>query len=449
MRKVIPLKETYRPRIVDFFSGAGGLSAGFCEAGFELIGALDFWKPACDSIQANHPDAYVECGNISKIEPSDFAAKLSGEPDVVLGGPSCQGFSTSSGLGRQGRKEDDHRNTQFQDFVRFVDFLRPKWIVMENVPGLLLYGEGKVARAIVQAFRSIGYNVAPMILLAADFGVPQLRRRLVFVGNRTGKSVAFPQPTNGDPELWKGFALPFEHLSRIGNKNAGSAVAPHVSFDDACSDLPEIEEGETFEGRYPSPAKSDFQRHIRKGSRTLTLHSAFRLSDFDREAISHIKPGQNWRSLPKHLKVGRFAKIREYDATTLLRRLVGHKPSYTITTKFNEATTGAFTHPHQNRTLSIREAARLQSFLDSYKFLGSPVEIRRQIGNAVPPLLAERIATALLPEVLADCGVKKPANAGVQDRLMIDPDVEFDVLVGLKSARTASAAIAQGTLFGD
>jgi DNA (cytosine-5)-methyltransferase 1 len=167
---------------------------------------------------------------------------------VIVGGPSCQGFSTSGGLSRAtGRDRDDPRNLLFLNYLDLVDELRPSWIVFENVPGLLLYNQGRVALEIVRAFREIGYTVVPMILLAADFGVPQLRRRLVFVGNRTGADIPFPAATHGNADLWRNYALPFAHLSRIGH-GGDDQVLPHVSFADACSDLPSVEEAKKSMG---------------------------------------------------------------------------------------------------------------------------------------------------------------------------------------------------------
>jgi DNA (cytosine-5)-methyltransferase 1 len=309
---------------------------------------------------------------------------------------------------------------------------------MENVPGLLLFKRGHVAAEVIKQFRVIGYCVVPVILLAADFGVPQLRRRLFFVGNRTGSGVPFPIPTNGNPDLWKGFALPFEHLSRIGNKSTLSTILPHVSFRDACGDLPPIKPGgdPSIDLEYSSLPFSEFQRIMRSpDSEIVSLHCAFTPSSFERAAIKVLKPGQNWNSLPAELKTGRFSRIRPYDATTLMRRLSDDLPAYTINTKFNDATTGAYIHPSQNRTLSVREAARLQSFPDDYIFLGSLPEIRKQIGNAVPTLLAEKIARSLRPYLLKDMGFSAVHDMDDANQYLVDPDQDVSSLIGLKSQR--------------
>tara|TARA_R110002073_G_scaffold280193_1_gene444388 strand:+ start:3840 stop:5168 length:1329 start_codon:yes stop_codon:yes gene_type:complete len=435
---------TLKPTVVDLFCGAGGLSAGFQSAGYSIIGGLDSWGPAVSSFALNKARARAVRGDVREIDESEFLGSLTAAPDVVLGGPSCQGFSTSSGLSRSGRKKDDPRNSHFMHFIRLVNALSPGWVVMENVTGLLLFNRGDVAHKIIDEFAKIGYKVIPMILLAADFGVPQLRRRLFFVGNRTAQPISFPMPTNGNPDLWKNFALPFEHLSRIGNKSSAGAVAPHVSIADAISDLPIVKPGEQFdEAPYPGRPESAFQRRMRRYSRRLSLHVAAQLSAFDATAIPHIGEGQNWTALPENVKSGRFSRIRSYDATTLMKRPKWDGPSYTITTKTNDATAGPFIHPRQDRTLTLREAARLQSFPDNYKFFGTHSEIRKQIGNAVPPLLGERIARAILPEVLEYSGLSTSQKS--PPRLTFDPVTDVHELIGLKKPRKRQDG--QGLLF--
>ncbi len=422
-------KRGKSPRVLDLFSGAGGIAWGFAEAGYQIVGGIDCWEPAIESFEANFGGAVGMLRDLRKSDFSDIQSLVGNKGvDVIVGGPSCQGFSTSGGLSRaSGRDERDPRNKLFLNYIDLVDHLRPAWVVFENVPGLLLYNQGRVALEIIRAFREIGYSLVPMILLAADFGVPQLRRRLVFVGNRTGMDIAFPAATHGDFELWKTFSLPFAHLSRIGH-GSSEQVLPHVTFSDACSDLPPISEGEEVNGvPYPARAQTDYQRKMRLRSRLVRQHFAAELSSLDRTAAQKLRPGQNWRDLPVSFLPERFKKIRPYDATTLLRRLENDKPTYTITTKFNEATTGAFIHPSQPRTLSLREAARLQSLPDHFVFAGSPAQVRHQIGNAVPPMLAAAIAEAILPSVMKDIGAR-PGPA-LRDIISIENKVaEADIL---------------------
>ena len=428
-------RKIYGPTVLDLFSGAGGIALGFADAGYRVIGGIDNFQQAVESFDANIPGAR---GMLRDLRDPNFADVRdfvgSAGVDVIVGGPSCQGFSTSGGLSRaSGRDQNDPRNHLFLNYLDLVDELRPSWIVFENVPGLLLYNQGRVALEIVRAFREIGYTVVPMILLAADFGVPQLRRRLVFVGNRTKADVAFPAATHGNADLWRNYALPFAHLSRIGH-GAHDEVLPHVSFADACADLPPVMEGKEIDRvKYPGQATTAYQREIRKGSRLVRQHAAAELSSLDRLAAKVLKAGQNWRNLPAEQLPDRFRKIRPYDATTILRRLQNDAPAYTITTKFNEGTTGAFIHPDQARTLTLREAARLQSFPDRFVFSGSQAQVRQQIGNAVPPLLARALAEAILPSVLRD--VQGHACPALRDIVVVENKVGDADILKLRAPR--------------
>lgn len=416
------------PSVLDLFSGAGGIALGFADAGYRVIGGIDNFQQAVETFEANIPSARGLMRDLRVSDFSDVREFVGSEGvDVIVGGPSCQGFSTSGGLSRaSGRDQDDPRNRLFINYLDLVDELRPSWIVFENVPGLLLYNQGRVALEIVRAFREIGYTVIPMILLAADFGVPQLRRRLVFIGNRTGADIPFPSATHGNADLWRNYALPFAHLSRIGH-GAGEEVLPHISFADACSDLPPVKEGKEIDGeKYPGPARTAYQREMRKRSRLVRQHAAADLAALDRLAARTLKPGENWRNVPIDQLPERFRKIRPYDATTILRRLQNDAPAYTITTKFNEGTTGAFIHPDQARTLTLREAARLQSFPDRFVFSGSQAQIRQQIGNAVPPLLARALAEAILPSILRDLrgrGCKALRDVVIVENKVGDADI--------------------------
>ncbi len=423
------------PTVLDLFSGAGGIALGFADAGYRIVGGIDNFQQATESFNANIKGAR---GLVRDLRISDFSDIRdfvgSAGVDVIVGGPSCQGFSTSGGLSRAtGRDQDDPRNRLFLNYLDLVDELRPSWIVFENVPGLLLYNQGRVALEIVRAFREIGYTVVPMILLAADFGVPQLRRRLVFIGNRTGADIPFPAATHGNADLWRNYALPFAHLSRIGH-GSGDEVLPHVSFAEACSDLPPVDEGKEIDGvKYPCRAATAYQRDMREGSRLVRQHVAADLAAIDRLAARTLKAGQNWRDIPIEQLPDRFRRIRPYDATTILKRLQNDAPAYTITTKFNEGTTGAFIHPEQARTLTLREAARLQSFPDRFVFSGSAAQIRQQIGNAVPPLLARALAEAILPSVLHD--VRGETGEALRDVVVVENKVGDADILKLRAPR--------------
>lgn len=423
------------PRVLDLFCGAGGLSDGFRAAGYDIAGGIDTWQPAIDTFKMNFPQATGLKADLRTLTADDVQSEIGGKIDVVVGGPSCQGFSTSGGLSRAtGRDADDPRNKLFLNYVDLVEALDPSWIVFENVPGLLLYDQGKVALEIVTAFKEIGYSLVPMILLAADFGVPQLRRRLFFVGNKTGSDIPFPAATHGNENLWADYALPFAHLSRIGHGSSTATLLPHVTFADACDDLPPLAEGEMIDDQaYGKTARTEYQRLMRKRAAVVRQHGASDLAALDRLAAQTLQPGQNWRDMPIDDLPDRFKRIRRYDATTLLKRLKPDAPSYTITTKFNEATTGAFLHPVDPRTISLREAARLQSFADDFIFSGSPSQMRQQIGNAVPPLLAQAVAEAMYPNVMADIGV--PDVVPIRDAVLVSPSVSSGDILRLRAPR--------------
>lgn len=382
-----------QPTVVDLFCGAGGLSFGFQEVGFNVVVGVDIDSAACSTFTRNHPTANVINRKIQKVDAREIQAFLRGKrPDVVIGGPSCQGFSTVGP-----RNFDDPRNLQFKEFVRLVKELKPECLLMENVVGLLLYNKGIYGRQICDLFGELGYRTEARILLAADFGVPQLRRRVFFIGTRRKLSIPFPKPTHCDPELWEDYALPFTKLSEIGQKNGDESLPRHLTVAEGISDLPPVGEADDRDDLpYDREPTSEYQRLMRQGSKSIRHHITDGMSDSERKMVQALKPGDNWRALPLNLLPERFKKIRPYDATTLLMRLRWDRPAYTITTKSAEVTSGAFIHPDQDRTLSVREAARLQSFPDRFLFTGTQEEKRRQIGNSVPPLLARRLAEAVM-----------------------------------------------------
>ncbi len=382
-----------KPSVIDLFCGAGGLSYGFEQAGFRITVGVDNDPEACRTFEANHSNARVIASDIRKVSAEAILDLADGErPDVVVGGPSCQGFSTVGP-----RDFSDPRNAQFREFVRLVRDLKPKCVLMENVVGLLLYKKGQVGNEVCELFGELGYATRAKILLAADFGVPQLRRRVFFIGTALDVPVAFPKPTHSDPELWAEYALPFAELSSIGQKNGCKHLPPHITVAEAIDDLPPLGEMDGADvSEYESPPRSNYQKTLRGYRKHLFNHVSGGHSPAERKMIRALKPGENWRALPKSVLPKRFEKIRPYDASTLIMRLRWDRPSYTITTKSAEVTSGAFIHPEQDRTISVREAARLQSFPDRFRFYGSQLDQRRQIGNSVPPLLAERLAGAVM-----------------------------------------------------
>lgn len=368
------------PVAIDLFCGAGGLSEGLRQAGFRSALGLDFDPRALATYAANHPKAVTVCEDIRKLTADDVVqAAGTDEVDVIAGGPSCQGYSTHGK-----RIEDDPRNFLFKEFVRIVRQVQPKFFIMENVKGLLAYRGGVFRGMIQSSFERAGYQVASQVLCAADYGVPQLRHRLFFIGTRLDIPLSFPEPTHG----------PADSLL-LGLK-------PYVTVGEAIGDLPLMRgDYKRFEWKYATAPRSDFQRYARADmtSNTVTLHQANGLSDQARHIASFVEQGQGLRSVPVNELPARFRRMRTIstgalrrDCTTLYHRLSTEKPAYTITCYYRNVASGPFLHPLEDRSISSREAARFQSFPDDYEFQGfRGTGIPRQIGNAVPPLLARAV----------------------------------------------------------
>jgi DNA (cytosine-5)-methyltransferase 1 len=384
-------------RTIDLFCGAGGLSEGFRQAGYQIGAGLDNDTEALATLTHNHPETAPVSADVREVSGRDLL-DVSGfaEADVLIGGPSCQGFSTQ---GRRGRwaSEEDPRNLLYREFARLAGDLNPEWIVMENVTGLLWFDKGAFARKIFAEFERKGYRLEHRVLLAADYGVPQLRRRLIIIGTRTDKPILWPEQTHMGAvrrdaiDLWETKRLAhFPHLHR------------HRSLWSAISDLPAIPSGGGSPiAAYTRTADSDYQNAMREGSDALFNHEAPTLPEVHYDLIKHVREGQTWREIPVEELPPRFAKIRRTDGTNLFARPHRNRPSYTIITQFGNVTTGAYTHPTQDRAFSAREGARIQSFPDRFRFLGPLTSQYRQIGNAVPPMLANAVARSVLTSMSA------------------------------------------------
>jgi len=370
------------PVAIDLFCGAGGLSTGLQEAGFRIGMGVDLDPNAVATYAANHPTTPVYQKDVTSLRAIDIY-RAAGTDDITLvaGGPSCQGFSTHGK-----RDKNDPRNFLFKEFVRLVRAVRPQFFVMENVRGLLDYSGGHYKEMIGKAFGAAGYRVISHVLCAADYGVPQLRHRIFFIGSRLDLPLSMPRPTHGPSDT-----LLFD-------------LMPYVSVQDAIGDLPLLEGDFRRESsEYASRPASDFQRYARRyvRSKYVTLHHANGLSPQAMRIARHLTEGQGLRSVPVNRLPERFRRMRTIsdgslrrDCTTLYYRLDRNRPAYTITCYFRNVASGPFLHPLENRSLSNREAARLMSFRDSYEFRGTGLP--RQIGNAVPPLLANAVGSHLL-----------------------------------------------------
>jgi DNA (cytosine-5)-methyltransferase 1 len=365
------------PKAIDLFCGAGGLSLGLSRAGFEVIASVDNDPHGLATFETNHPSTRALLADIREIKGRDLTSGAA--IDLLAGGPCCQGFSTHGK-----RWADDPRNFLFVEFVRFVDELRPKLLLMENVKGLLLARRGAFHREILETFRELGYRVEGRVLNAADYGVPQLRHRVFYLGNRLDEPPHFPEPAFFRPDT------------------VGGLLSPYRTVRDAIGDLPRLGD-EHLEApiAYSSEPFTDYQRMMRGDSEHVNHHVARRVSDHAMRIIRQIEPGHGLRSLPLDELPERFRRMRRIstgalrqDCTTLYHRLSWDAPAYTVTCYFRNVSAGPFVHPEDNRALSCQEAARLQSFPDSFEFRGASVP--RQIGNAVPPLLAEAVGRAAL-----------------------------------------------------
>ena len=270
-----------------------------------------------------------------------------------------------------------------EEFVRLVNEIQPKFFLMENVKGLLVYSNGHFKHIIEDAFGRIGYRIASSTLCAADYGVPQLRHRVMFIGTRlSGVDLSFPKPIHGEDS---------SELPCIG-------LLPYVTVEEAIGDLPKLFNNKAADPfTYATEPRSCFQQYVRtKSCNTVTLHSARRLSPQAAGIARFVGQGRGLRAVPVNYLPERFQRMRRIsngalrrDCTTLYHRLHPNRPAYTITCYYTNVASGPFLHPWEDRSLSHREAARLMSFPDHFEFVGPGIP--RQIGNAVPPLMAAAV----------------------------------------------------------
>ncbi|MBR1419405.1 MAG: DNA cytosine methyltransferase, partial [Synergistaceae bacterium] len=318
-----------------------------------------------------------------------------GDIDLIAGGPPCQGFSVNAPV----RSLDDPRNHLFKEYMRIVEEIRPKSVLIENVPGIVSLGKGTVVEQIYKMLNALGYKVKHRILFAGHYGVPQLRFRTFFIGIRDyGNDIIFPEPeyyvnANANFTQSKELCYNLMPLDRF-------ILKPKTNVWDAIGDLPEIQAGEKLsEYAYASEAQCEYQTLLRKGSERVTSHYCPRLAAVNIERLKYIPIGGSWRDIPFDLLPAGLKRARRSDHTKRYGRLDPNGLCSTIMTKCDPHW-GSFFHPYQARTLSVREAARIQSFPDKYKFTGSMTEQYEQVGNAVPPLLA-RAAGLCIQKMLA------------------------------------------------
>jgi DNA (cytosine-5)-methyltransferase 1 len=355
---------------IDLFCGAGGLSAGLEMSGFRVLAGVDFFEAAGKTFEATHPHAKFvgkPIQDVSVEELMTLTGLRKGELTVLAGGPPCQAYSVYN----HQRGMHDGRATLFREYLRIVEGMQPEWIVMENVMGIYSIGGGEAVRAIKAELRALGYEVEDKVLKAEEYGVPQERRRVVFVGNRIGAPIRHPSPTHG------------------------SGLRPFTSVMEAIGDLPSLENGEEQSVvSYASPASGLFQEYVRGDSQRVCNHSAPRLGKVNIARLKHIPPGGSWRDIPFDLLPAGMKRAKRSDHTKRYGRMRWDGLSCTVLTKC-DIHWGAYIHPEQDRAVTVREAARLQAFPDWFEFQGSRTDQYVQVGNAVPPLLGQAIGRTI------------------------------------------------------
>ncbi|CEJ47419.1 Cytosine-specific methyltransferase [Umezakia ovalisporum] len=345
-------------RGLDVFSGAGGMSLGAQMAGISVAVAIELDPHAHATYSINHPETMVIRADLDRV--FDVALPQSDEPLVLFGGPPCQGFSTSNQRTRGGGNE---KNWLYRAFVRLVSQVEPDWVVFENVRGILETEGGIFAANVERDLIALGYSVTSGLLNAADFGVPQVRSRFFIIGRRNG--AAPPLPFTSDPE--------------------------RVTVNDAIYDLPDLTVGASkCELDYPRSAVSEYAKRLRGSAQRVTGNLVTNNAPHVVERYRHVPQGGNWEDIPEALMANYADRLRCH--TGIYRRLRSDAPSVVI----GNFRKNMLIHPTANRGLSVREAARIQSFPDWYRFAGSIGLQQQQVGNAVPPLLAKAVFESIV-----------------------------------------------------
>jgi DNA (cytosine-5)-methyltransferase 1 len=318
---------------IDLFSGAGGMSLGFDQAGFNNVFSVDIEPKFCETYKTNFPKHNLIQKDISKLSNEEIKSIIGNQIiDVIIGGPPCQGFSMAGNIGR--KFIDDSRNQLFREFARIVEIVQPSYFVMENVARLFTHNKGETKKEIIELFKKMNYNVDCKVVNTADFGIPQVRNRVLFIGNRISNNIVFPTKTIDKP----------------------------ISIKEAIDKLPKLKSGE----------KSKIPNHI-----------SMKHSEQMLEKMKYVSDGGNRNEIPELIrpKSGDVRKYIRYKST---------EPSVCVTGDMRK-----IFHYSQNRALTVRELATLQTFPLDFIFKGSTISQQQQVGNSVPPILAKEIALTI------------------------------------------------------
>lgn len=342
--------------VVDLFAGVGGLSYGFAHNdNFKILLANEYEKDIAKAYSLNHPSVKMFNCDIKDLTEEILKKEISNKIDVVVGGPPCQSYSTL------GKRRDDDRAHLFEEYCRMLTILQPKLFLFENVLGLLSMNGGRLFQDIQRCFEKIGYNLKYKILNAADYGVPEIRERVILVGTKCKNTFEYPLPTHGTKKELK----------------------PYVTLEDALSDLPIMESGEEKLDYFSEP-NNEFQKFVHDCN-SLRDNMSPKNGEHLIKLMKALPDGGSKEDLPIELK-----PKSGYGNT--YAKMWWKRPSPTITRNFSCPSSSRCIHPRDSRALSTREGARLQSFPDSYKFYGSTSMKNLEIGNAVPPLLSIALA---------------------------------------------------------
>jgi DNA (cytosine-5)-methyltransferase 1 len=375
-----------RLNTIDLFSGAGGFSLGFSKAKFNIIGALEINKKYAQTHELNFKNSKTIEGDIREWTPERFSCETGITPenvDIIIGGPPCQTFS-SIGTPKinsiTGNKlKEDHRNYLYKNFYDYVEYFRPEVFIMENVPTMMTKYKGHLFNNLIAKIKEINYKPFHSILNSVNFGVPQIRKRLFIIGfaNRN-INYSFPPSTHFSPD----------------EKGQEKLLSRYVTVKDAIDDLPEIYDGirEHYLPYSSFKPNSLYQRTLRNGNRVVGNNICRMSNDRAKKVFSYMNQGEKYMDLAPEIR--RILPFREDIFHDRLKRLSLNKPSWTVLAHIG-MDGYMYIHPIEDRTLSVREAARIQSFDDGFEFVGNMREQYIQVGNSVPPLLAYALAKSI------------------------------------------------------